>query len=250
MTTGVYAVAVRRGAHTGAVNIIESLSDRNPFARVAAVKVAGSADKFQISRRRRIHVIVTPGSVNHFRHRLADGGDENVADPRRGPASRRVLAVKNRPFRHMDLHRPHLTVTPRHVPKKRVGKREREMRHGARQRGIVIRVRLWTRAGEVEVQLVARFGHRAIKLLRHCLSALAVERGHILASHPGSIRHGFELGARFILGILDHFLAGQLHELETEFVDQAEISLGADVVAGDHRFEIEADILRVAALPR
>ena len=38
-----------------------------------------------------------------------------------------------------------------------------------------------------------------------------------------------------------------MDELEPELFHQTEIALGADIVAGDHRFDIEADILGIAA---
>ena len=206
-----------------------------PSRRVAAVEVAGAADEFQIARRRSIHVVVSAGSVDHLGDGFADGGNEHVADARSRAARRGILAVEDAALGHMDLYRPHFAVAPRHVPEKRVGERQGDMRDGAGKSRVVIGVGLRARAGEVEIQCVAFLRHRAVKLLSHRFASFAVERRDVLARDPSSVGHGAQLSARLRLRIFDHFFARLLDELEAEFLHQAEIALGADVVAGDHR---------------
>ena len=171
VAAGVDAVAVRRRAHARAMNIVKPLGDGDALARMAAVKVTGPADEFQIARRRRIDVVVASGSVDHLRHGFTDCGNEHVADARTGAAGRGILAVQNRPFGHVHFHGAHLAVAPRHVPEERVGQRQREMSDGARQGGVMIGIGLRAGVGEIEVKLVALFRHRAVELLRYGFSA-------------------------------------------------------------------------------
>ncbi len=195
MPAGIHAVAVRRGAHAGAVDIVKPLRHRDAFAGVAAVEIARAADEFQIPRGRGVDVFVAAGGVDHFGDGFADGGNEHIADPRPGAAGGGVFAVEDAALGHMDFHRAHLAVAPGHVPEKRIGQRQGEMSDRARQRGVVIGVGLRTGAGEVEVERIGFFGHRAVKLLRHRLPGLAVEGRDVLARDPGAVGHGAQLGA-------------------------------------------------------
>src|SRR4029078_7556048 len=77
--------------------------------------------------------------------------------------------------------------------------------------------------------------------------SFAIEGGHVLTRHPCAVRHRAELGAGFRLRVFDHLRPRPLDKLETEFFHQTEIALGANVVAGNHRLQIEPDILRIAA---
>ena len=247
MSAGIDAVAVRRRAHAGAMDIVEPLRHRDAFAGVAAVKITGAADEFQITRGRGIDVFVSAGCINHFGDGFAYGGHEHVADARCGAAGGGIFAIEYAAFRHVNFHRAHLAVAPGHVPEKCVGQRQREMSDRARQRGIMIGVGLRTGAGKVEIERIAFFGHRAVKLLRDRLARLAVEGRDVLACYPSAVGHGAQFGARPGLRVFDHFFARLIDELETELFDQAEIAPRTDVIAGDHRLEIEPDILRVAA---
>src|SRR5687768_16750687 len=93
MPAGIDTVTMRPGAHSRSMDVVESLSNGDPFARVAAVEVSRAADKFQISRGRCVDVVVAAGSVDHFCHRLTYRRHEHVADARAGAAGRRIFAI-------------------------------------------------------------------------------------------------------------------------------------------------------------
>src|SRR4029450_2244331 len=166
MTAGVDAVAAGRSAHAGAVNIVEPLCHRNASGGVAAVEVSRPADEFQVAGGGSVDVIVAPRGIDHLGDAFADRGDQYIADARRRAAGRRIFAVEYRPLRHMDFHRTHFAVAPRHVPKKGVRERQRNVGHSTGQGGVMIRIGLWTRSGEIKMKLVIFLRHGAEELLR------------------------------------------------------------------------------------
>src|SRR5215831_15581007 len=129
VTTGVDAIAAGRGAHAGAVDVIQPLGDRNSLAGVTAIEISRPPDELQVAGGGSVDVIVASRGENHFSDPLADRGDQHVADARGGAASRRIFAVQDCPLRHVDFHRAHFAVAPGHVPKKRVREGQRNVRH-------------------------------------------------------------------------------------------------------------------------
>ena len=121
------------------------------------------------------------------------------------------------------------------------------MRDRARQCRVVIGVGLRARTGEIEMQLVAVLPHRAVQLLGDRFAGFTIEGGDILTRHPCTVRHRAELGAGFRFRIFDHLGAGPLNELEAKFINKPEIALGANIIPGNHRLQIEPNILGIAA---
>src|SRR6185369_8758855 len=82
VSAGIDAITMGCGAHARTVNVVEPLRHGDAFTRMAAVKITRPANEFQIAGGRRVHVVVTARSVDHLCHRLAHGGNQDIADAR------------------------------------------------------------------------------------------------------------------------------------------------------------------------
>src|SRR5262249_56306292 len=109
--------------------VVEPWGDGVPWGGVTAIEISRPADELQVAGGGSVDVIVAPRGVNHLGDPLADRGDQHVADARGGAAGRRIFAVQDCSFWHLDFHRSHFAVAPGHVPKKRVREGQRNVRH-------------------------------------------------------------------------------------------------------------------------
>ena len=231
----------------GAVDVVQALGYPDAVPGMAAIEVTGPAGIGQVSGGGGVDVVRAARGVEHLGNALADGGHQHVAHPRRGAAGSGIGAVEDGALRHLDGDRPHLAVAPRHVPEQRVGERQGDMRHGAREGGVVVRVGLRAGALQIELQLVTLLGHGAVELLGHGRARLAVQGGDILPGNPGAVRQRAQLGPGLGLRILDHAPAGRLDKIGAKLLHQPKVAIGADVVAGDHGLHVQTHVLRSTA---
>ena len=247
VAAGVDAVAVRSGAEAAAVHVVEPLGVGQPLAVVAAVHEARSS-RVPGAEPAGVDVVLPSGGVEHLGEALADRGHEHPADHGGEAAGSGKGAVQDRALRHPHADRRQLAVVPGDVPEELVGERDVQVRHGAGQGRIGVPGGLRTGAVEVDVQGIALLGDGAHHGEDVGVGLVGLARRVVDARAPDAVGQRAQLGARHLLGVSQRLLPRRLDELQAELVHQAEIAGGADVVASDHRLDVQPHVLGVAAL--